>query len=74
MPCMRTRSPPRLLKQLVEIAKERELPDIHVVDSICPQECRGRVLAYLKVLQSAYKQLQPTRFEDLSVLEQKKLL
>jgi hypothetical protein len=30
--------------------------------------------AYLKVLQTAYKQLQPTRFEDLFVLEQKKLL
>jgi len=30
--------------------------------------------AYVKVLQTAYKQLQPTRFEDLLVLEQKKLL
>jgi hypothetical protein len=30
--------------------------------------------AYLKVLQTAYKQLQPTRFEDLLVLDQKKLL
>ena len=30
--------------------------------------------AYLKVLQTAHKQLQPTRFEDLFVLEQKKLL
>jgi type III restriction enzyme len=30
--------------------------------------------AYVKVLQAAYKQLQPTRFEDLLVLEQKKLL
>jgi type III restriction enzyme len=30
--------------------------------------------AYVKVLQTAYKQLQPTRFEDLFVLEQKKLL
>jgi len=30
--------------------------------------------AYLKVLQTAYKQLQPNRFEDLFVLEQKKLL
>jgi hypothetical protein len=30
--------------------------------------------AYLKVLQTAYKQLQPTRFEDLLVLEQKKFL
>jgi len=28
----------------------------------------GRPWAYLKVLQSAYKQLQPTRFEDLFVL------
>jgi type III restriction enzyme len=30
--------------------------------------------SYLKVLQTAYKQLQPTRFEDLFVLDQKKLL
>jgi type III restriction enzyme len=30
--------------------------------------------AYLKVLQTAYKQLQPTRFEDLFVLQQKKAL
>jgi type III restriction enzyme len=30
--------------------------------------------AYIKVLQTAYKQLQPNRFEDLFVLEQKKLL
>jgi type III restriction enzyme len=30
--------------------------------------------AYLKVLQTAYKQLQPNRFEDLFVLEQRKLL
>jgi type III restriction enzyme len=30
--------------------------------------------AYVKVLQAAYKQLQPTRFEDLLVLEQKKFL
>jgi type III restriction enzyme len=29
--------------------------------------------AYVKVLQTAYKQLQPTRFEDLLVLDQKKL-
>ena len=29
--------------------------------------------AYLKVLQTAYKQLQPTRFEDLLVLAQKRL-
>jgi type III restriction enzyme len=34
----------------------------------------GRKWAYLKVLQTAYEQLQPTRFEDLFVLEQKKLL
>jgi type III restriction enzyme len=34
----------------------------------------GKPWAYLKVLQTAYKQLQPTRFEDLFVLEQKKLL
>jgi type III restriction enzyme len=30
--------------------------------------------AYLKVLQTAYKQLQPTRFEDLFVLKPRKLL
>ena len=30
--------------------------------------------AYLKVLQTAYRQLQPTRFEDLFVLEQKKIV
>jgi type III restriction enzyme len=34
----------------------------------------GAPWAYLKVLQVAYRQLQPTRFEDLFVLEQKKLL
>lgn len=34
----------------------------------------GAPWAYLKVLQTAYKQLQPTRFDDLFVLEQKKLL
>jgi len=34
----------------------------------------GKQWAYLKVLQTAYKSLQPTRFEDLLVLDQKKLL
>lgn len=34
----------------------------------------GTRWAYLKVLQTAYKQLQPTRFEDLLVFDQKKLL
>jgi type III restriction enzyme len=34
----------------------------------------GKPWAYLKVLQTAYKQLQPTRFEDLFVLQQNKLL
>jgi type III restriction enzyme len=34
----------------------------------------GKPWAYLKVLQTAYKQLQPTRFDDLFVLEQPKLL
>ena len=34
----------------------------------------GKPWAYVKVLQTAYKQLQPTRFEDLLVLQQKKLL
>jgi type III restriction enzyme len=33
----------------------------------------GKPWAYLKVLQSAYKQLQPNRFDDLSVLERSKL-
>jgi type III restriction enzyme len=34
----------------------------------------GKPWAYLKVLQSAYKQLQPNRFDDLSVLERSKLV
>jgi type III restriction enzyme len=34
----------------------------------------GKRWAYLKVLQASYKQLQPTRFEDLSVLAPDKLL
>lgn len=34
----------------------------------------GKPWAYVKVLQTAYKQLQPTRFEDLLVLDQKKLV
>jgi type III restriction enzyme len=34
----------------------------------------GKPWAYVKVLQTSYKQLQPTRFEDLFVLKQKKLL
>jgi hypothetical protein len=34
----------------------------------------GKPWAYVKVLQTAYKQLQPTRFEDLLVLGQKTLL
>jgi type III restriction enzyme len=34
----------------------------------------GKPWAYLKVLQTAYKKLQPNQFEDLFVLEQKKLL
>jgi hypothetical protein len=33
----------------------------------------GKPWAYLKVLQIAYKQLQPTRFEDLFVLQQSRL-
>jgi type III restriction enzyme len=33
----------------------------------------GKPWAYLKVLQTAYKQLQPTRFDDLLVLEEKVL-
>lgn len=34
----------------------------------------GNSWAYLKVLQTAYKQLQPTRFDDLQVLEEKLLV
>ena len=34
----------------------------------------GKPWAYLKVLQTAYKQLQPNEFEDLFVLQQRKLL
>jgi type III restriction enzyme len=34
----------------------------------------GKSWAYLKVLQTSYKQLQPTRFEDLFVLEPKRPL
>ena len=34
----------------------------------------GKAWAYVKVLQTAYKQLQPTRFEDLFVLEARKAL
>jgi type III restriction enzyme len=34
----------------------------------------GKPWAYLKVLQTAYKQLQPTTFEDVIVLAPKKLL
>ncbi len=34
----------------------------------------GDAWAYMKVLQTAYRQLQPTLFVDLLVLEQKKLI
>ena len=34
----------------------------------------GTPWAYLKVLQTAYRQLQPTRFEDLFVLGHSKVL
>ena len=34
----------------------------------------GKPWAYLKVLQTAYKQLQPSRFDDLFVLEPRKLV
>ncbi len=34
----------------------------------------GKPWSYLKVLQTAYKQLQPTEFQDLLVLEHRKLL
>jgi type III restriction enzyme len=64
------------------IAETKGLEDVNVVNKEraahlwCENATRLTSIpwAYLKVLQTAYKQLQPTRFEDLLVLDQKKLL
>ncbi len=64
------------------IAETKGLEDVNVAnkDRAAQLWCEnttklaGKPWAYLKVLQTAYKQLQPTRFEDLFVLAQKKLL
>jgi hypothetical protein len=64
------------------IAETKGLEDIDVANKDraahlwCENTTRltGKAWAYVKVLQAAYKQLQPTRFEDLLVLGQKKLL
>jgi len=64
------------------IAETKGLEDINVAnkDRAAQLWCEnttkliGKPWAYVKVLQTAYKQLQPTRFEDLLVLDQKKLL
>lgn len=64
------------------VAESKGLEDINVAnkDRAAQLWCEnttkltGKPWAYVKVLQTAYKQLQPTRFEDLLVLQQKKLL
>jgi type III restriction enzyme len=64
------------------IAETKGLEDVNVAnkDRAAQLWCEnttklaGKPWAYVKVLQTAYKQLQPTRFEDLLVLPQKKLL
>lgn len=64
------------------IAETKGLEDVNVAnkDRAAQLWCEnttsltGKPWAYVKVLQTAYKQLQPTRFEDLLVLDQKKLL
>ena len=64
------------------IAETKGLEDVNVANKDraahlwCENAARltGTPWAYLKVLQVAYKRLQPTRFEDLLVLDQKKLL
>ncbi len=64
------------------IVETKGLEDINVANKDraaqlwCENTTRltGKSWAYLKVLQTSYKQLQPTRFEDLFVLDQKKLL
>jgi type III restriction enzyme len=64
------------------IAETKGLEDVNVANKDraahlwCENTTKltGKAWAYVKILQTAYKQLQPTRFEDLMVLEQKKLL
>jgi type III restriction enzyme len=64
------------------IAETKGLEDVNVANKDraaelwCENTTRltGKPWEYVKVLQIAYKQLQPTRFEDLSVLKQKRLL
>ncbi len=64
------------------IVETKGLEDVNVVNKDraaqlwCENTTRlsDKPWAYLKVLQTAYKQLQPNRFEDLFVLEQSKLL
>jgi hypothetical protein len=52
------------------------IPYAHYVRQRCENATRLASIswAYLKVLQAAYKQLQPTRFEDLLVLDHKRLI
>lgn len=64
------------------IVETKGLEDINVANKgraaqlWCENTTRltGKPWAYLKVLQTAYKRLQPNRFEDLFVLEPSKLL
>lgn len=64
------------------IAETKGLEDVNVAnkDRAAQLWCEntskltGKPWAYVKVLQTAYKPLQPTRFEDLLVLDQKPLL
>ncbi len=64
------------------IAETKGLEDVNVAnkDRAAQLWCENttkltdKPWAYVKVLQTAYKQLQPTRFEDLLVLDQKKLV
>jgi type III restriction enzyme len=63
------------------IAETKGLEDVNVVNKDraahlwCENTAKltGKSWAYIKVLQTAYKQLQPTRFEDLLVLKPKTL-
>ena len=63
------------------IAETKGLEDVNVANKDraahlwCENTTRltWKTWAYVKVLQTAYKQLQPTLFEDLLVLAQKKL-
>lgn len=64
------------------IAETKGLEDVNVAnkDRAAQLWCEnatkltGKPWAYVKVLQTAYRQLQPTRFEDLLVLKQQRLL